>query len=366
MGCIYKRGRIYWIKYSRAGRGYYESSGSTKHEDAKRLLRLREGAIARGVPITPRVGRMRFMEAADDLQREYTVNERRSLADLQRRVTLHLTPFFRQRRMADITTADVRRYTDERLTADAAPGQINRELSALKRMFSLALKDGKLLYRPHIPMLQEHNVRTGFFEQAEYEAVLAELPEFIRPVVTFAYLTGWRIRSEILPLEWRQVDFPAGVVRLEVGTTKNAEGREFPFDVYPDLRDVLEQQRSLTREVEQRREQIVPWVFHRNGRPIRSFYGSWHTACEAAGCPSRIPHDFRRTAVRNLVRAGVPERVAMQLTGHKTRSVFDRYNIVSGADLRDGVKKLAAAAAVTKTVTIGQSGRVQRLRNRRK
>lgn len=195
---------------------------------------------------------------------------------------------------------------------------------------------------------------------------LTALSEPIRPVVTFAYLTGWRIRSEILPLEWRQVDFAAGTVRLEVGTTKNDEGREFPFDVYPDLRDVLEQQRALTRQVEQRREQIVPWVFHRNGRPIRSFYRSWHTACEAAGCPSRIPHDFRRTAVRNLVRAGVPERVAMMLTGHKTRSVFDRYNIVSGADLRDGVKKLAAAAMVTKTVTISRSGQVERIRKRRK
>ena len=209
-------------------------------------------------------------------------------------------------------------------------------------------------------------MRTGFFEQAEYEAVLPQLPESIRPVVTFAYLTGWRIRSEILRLEWRQVDFQAGTVRLEVGTTKNDEGREFPFDVYPDLRDVLEQQRSLTREVEQRREQIVPWVFHRNGRPVRSFYGSWRKACEAAGCPGHIPHDFRRTAVRNLVRAGVPERVAMMLTGHKTRSVFDRYNIVSGADLREGVRKLAQAATVTKTVTIHRSGSVQRLQNRRK
>jgi integrase len=366
VGCIYKRGRIYWVKYSRTGRAYYESSGSKKHEDARRLLRLREGDIEKGLPVTPRVGRMRFQEAASDLEREYMVNERRSLADLQRRIRLHLVPFFGKCRMAHVTTADVRRYTDERLTAGAAPAQINRELSAFKRMFSLALKDGKLLYRPHIPMLQEHNVRTGFLEHAEYEAVLAELPEPIRPVVTFAYLTGWRIRSEILQLEWRQVDFSAGVVRLEVGTTKNDEGREFPFDVYPDLGDVLSQQRSVTRQVEQRRGQIVPWVFHRNGRPIRSFYGAWRTACDEAGCAGRIPHDFRRTAVRNLVRAGVPERVAMMLTGHKTRSVFDRYNIVNGADLREGVKKLAAASLVTKTVTIGRSGQVHRMHKRRK
>ena len=156
------------------------------------------------------------------------------------------------------------------------------------------------------------------------------------------------------------------MVRFEVGTTKNDEGREFPFDVYPDPGDVLEQQRSPTREVEQRRGQIVPWVCHRNGRPVRSFYGPWQKDLDAAGCPGRFPHDFRRTTVRNLVRAEVPERVAMTLTGHKTRLVFDRYNIVSGVDVRKGVMKLAAAATVTRAVTIGSSGRVQPTRKRRK
>jgi len=76
---------------------------------------------------------------------------------------------------------------------------------------------------------------------------------------------------------------------------------------------------------------------------IGSYQKHWHAACRAAGCPGRIPHDFRRTAVRNLVRAGVPERVAMMLTGHKTRSVFERYNIVSSGDLFEAAKKLDVA-----------------------
>ena len=129
-------------------------------------------------------------------------------------------------------------------------------------------------------------------------------------------------------------------VRLDVRTTKNTEGREFPFDVCPELRDMLEQQRDYTKRVEQARGQIVPWVFHRDtGQRVRSLYGSWRSACRKAGSPWRIPHDFRRTAVRNLVRACVPERVAMMLTGHK----------------------LAEAVAVTKTVTIRPSRRVRRM-----
>jgi integrase len=177
-------------------------------------------------------------------------------------------------------------------------------------------------------------VRTGFFEPEQYAAVLAHLSAFLRPVMQFAYITGWRIASEVLGLQWRQVDFAAAEVRLDVGTTKNQEGRTFPFT--PELRAVLEAQYAAHLRLA-RTGQIVPWVFFRlvakgrrgplQAKRIRRFDKAWKNACRLAGCPGRIPHDFRRTAIRNLVRAGVPERVAMQMTGHKTRSVFERYNI---------------------------------------
>ena len=89
---------------------------------------------------------------------------------------------------------------------------------------------------------------------------------------------------------------------------------------------------------------VVPHVFHRSGKPITAFTKAWRAACAAAGCPGRIPHDFRRTAVRNLVRSAVPKRVAMQMTGHKTPSVFARYNIVNEADLFDAAKRYASSA----------------------
>jgi integrase len=138
------------------------------------------------------------------------------------------------------------------------------------------------------------------------------------------------------------VDFDGGIVRLEPGKTKNRQGRDFPFTI--ELREILEGQREKSKLLQKRRRIICPWVFNRHGRQIKSFRHSWNTASKEAGIPWAIPHDFRRTAVRNLVRAGIPERVAMTLTGHKTRSVFERYNIVSQGDLFEAAKKLDEAA----------------------
>jgi integrase len=219
-------------------------------------------------------------------------------------------------------------------------------------MFSLAVQSGRLVHKPHFPMLRENNVRTGFFEHEQYLAVLPHLPEPMRPVVTFAYVTRWRINSEVLPLQWRQVDLKAGEVRLDPGTTKNMEGRVFYLTV--ELKKLLADQRKAANRVQPQKGMIVQHVFFHDGttkagdaaflagHSISSsgFYHAWCRARIKAGCPASIPHDFRRTAIRNMVRAGVPERVAMKLSGHKTRSVFDRYNIVSDGDLRDAARRL--------------------------
>ena len=149
------------------------------------------------------------------------------------------------------------------------------------------------------------------------------------------------MQSEVLPLEWRNVDLKAGAVTLDPGTTKNGEGRTIYLTAA--LRTLLEAQKAAGEALAKTQETITPRVFHRHGKPIRHFYKAWRTACEAAGCPGKLLHDFRRTAVRNYVRAGIPERVAMAMSGHKTRSVFDRYDIVSPTDLR------AAAATMDRT-----------------
>ena len=171
----------------------------------------------------------------------------------------------------------------------------------------------------------------------------------MRGIAACAYITGWRTPSEILALEWRCVDMQVGEVRLDAGTTKNGEARTFPFT--RELRRVLDDQVKIAADLKRERGIITRAVFcytigQKAGQRITEsgYNHAWRKARIGAGCPGRIPHDFRRTAVRNLVRAGVVERVAMQLTGHKTRAVFERYNITSPNDLRDAARRLDAYA----------------------
>ena len=284
-----------WIKFYQNGRAIRESTETTKETVARRILRSREGDVEHGITIVPKMGRISFEDAAKDLETEYGVNKRRSLPELKRRIKLHLSPTFRGRRLTNITTPDVRAFTAARQTAGASNGEINRELAVLKRMFSLAMQAGKIATRPHIPMLREDNVRQGFFERTQFDALSSQLPGPLAAVATFAYLTGWRIQSEVLKLEWRQVDFAAGMVRLDPGTTKNREGRVFPLT--PELRTLLEAQQR-ERDALKERDVICPRVFHRGGRAIKSLRKAWDTACTAAGCPvgSRMTSDDRPCA----------------------------------------------------------------------
>lgn len=163
-------------------------------------------------------------------------------------------------------------------------------------------------------------------------------------VVRFAAITGWRVPSEVLTLQWHQVDLRAGVITIPPGQTKGGEGRTFPMTAA--LRALLEERQRITRTV----AGIVPYVFfrlvaqERGGvkvpKPITSFAKAWAVACRQAGCPGRLVHDLRRTAVRDMIRAQIPERVAQSLTGHRTRSIFERYNIVGGADLTTAARML--------------------------
>jgi integrase len=335
MGTIYRRKgkKVLWVKYYRSGKPFYESSHSRKMEVARRLLRKREGEISKGELPGICFDKIRFDELADDFITDYRINKRKSL-DKADRCVKYLKKAFGGLKVTQINTASIKTYIDERMEKGFSNASINRELSALKRIFHLGARctPPKVGQIPYVPMLKESNVRKGFFEHEQFLAVKSALPEEIRPVVTFAYHSGWR-KSEILNLTWDKVDLKQGVARLDPGETKNDEARTLYMDeeLWREMR-VLHSTRRLG----------CPYVFHRNGAPIRDFRDSWDAACTRAKVDGRFLHDFRRTAVRNMVRAGVPERVAMKITGHKTRSVFDRYNIVSDEDLKDAARKQQA------------------------
>ncbi len=245
--------------------------------------------------------------------------------------------FFGDSRALDITEDRLASYVVHRQQRQAANATINRELAALKRAFRLA--GSKVGPPPHFRMLRENNARKGFFEPEQFKAVLQHLPEYLKPVFEISYVTGWRVASEVLTRKWQHVDLENGWLRLDPGESKNTEGRMFPLT--PELKETLSRQAERTRQLELATDRVIPWVFHRDGKPIKDYYGGWDKACRLAGFPDRVAHDLRRTAVRNLERAGVSRSAAMKMTGHKTESIYRRYAIVDETMLREGAEKLA-------------------------
>jgi integrase len=334
-----KTAATWWVQYSVRGKRFRESSGSSNRVDAVKLLKRRIGDASQGRTIGPQAEKTRFKQLTQMLIDDYRANGRRSLKRMRASVG-HLLAFFGDEFAMDITGDRIASYIVYRQDEKAAAATINRELAALKRAFRLGEKVGKVIQRPEVSMLREDNRRKGFFEAEEYRAVLEHLPEDLKPVIQTAYITGWRIASEILTRQKHHVNLEAGWLRLEPGETKNGEGRNFPLT--PELSEVLKVQLEKTRELEQETGRIIPWLFHRNGNPIRDYRGAWASGCKDAGIAKRIPHDFRRTAVRNLERAGVPRSAAMAMVGHRTESIYRRYAIADEAMLKEGAIKLAA------------------------
>ena len=382
MGSVYKRGNVYWIKYYRNGKCFRESSGSTKKMVAKKVLARKEGDIAKGKYHEIDFSKVVFDDLAQDFLTDYEINAKKSL-NRAKQCLVHLMAEFEGMNVINITTPLIqnvyiqnrKQWTCKRcnekfhigaettcpmcghtrLLKGASNATINRELSALKRILNLGAQQtpAKVNRVPHIPMLKENNVRQGFFEHDQFLAMREQLPNYLKPFLTFGYKIGWR-SQEIASLTWAHVDLKNGIVTLKAGDTKNQEARTVYLD--KELRQIIEQQWALRR----RSDKIVPYVFpSQNGTgKIGNFRRAWNTACRTIGMgygyklqgtyvekwegkfpPGPIFHDLRRTAVRNMVRAGVPERVAMMVSGHKTRSVFDRYNIVNDSDLKMATAK---------------------------
>ena len=278
-----------------------------------------------GTPLT-------FDTMATAYLEDYVLQRYRTMSTARPRVE-HLREFFGGWRADAITADRVRDYQLHRRRQRAEAATINRETSALSRMWQLAIRRGLLERMPLFPQrLEENPPREGFFEHAEYLKVRAHLPPSYQDVLDFAYYSGWR-RNEILHLTWDEVDLTGKIIRLTPRRSKTKTGRILPIS--PPLARVLTRRQGLRQPRDRR-------VFHRDGVTVRAWRTALRDACRKAEVPHRLLHDCRRTAARNLIRAGVPERIAMLLTGHKTRAVFDRYNIVNEQELLTAGQRLAA------------------------
>jgi len=335
-----KQQKIFWADYSIDGQRVRESTHATTKREALRFLHQRLAERGRGIRRRD-VERTTLNDLAELIRADYTKNGRRSVDRMERSVR-RLQTFFDGWKAIHITTDAADRYASMRLKNGAAAATVNRELACLRRMLNLAVRAGMLIDPPRIELLEENNVRTGFVEPNEMARIVEELPEHLKPLAITGYVTGWRV-GELLSRSWKHVDLKDGWMRLDPGETKNREGRQFPLGVVPWLAETLDSQAKVKQLLERRTGSIVEPLFfyYGNGRPIKSFYGSWRSAVDRAGLPGLIFHDFRRSAARNLIRAGISETVAMKLTGHKTRSVFDRYAIVDEKMLEEQAAKLA-------------------------
>ncbi len=324
---------MWWIKYHRNGRSFRESTRTTDKRRATRILAQRLAEISTGSFVGPAHERITVAELAEELFRDYRVNGRKTLDDVQTRWKLHLEPFFGSRRVLEVTSDLIARYVDQRQGEDAQNATVNREMAALKRMFRIGMYSTppKVLRLPKFPKLAEDNVRKGFLEDAQYEKLIAYCPDlWFRALVEMGRTYGWRI-SELINLKVRQIDVPARTIRLEPGTTKNKDGREVTMTAAV---------RGLLVQCVAGKSGDEPVFTRTDGSDVRVFRKVWVKATEAAGVPGLLFHDLRRTAARNLRRAGIAEGVIMKIGGWRTRSVFERYAIVSQSDISDALEKL--------------------------
>ena len=359
----FKRGGIYWLGFYVNGNEGRESTGLRDEAQAEKARQRREKELhaheVTGQQFITQRDRKRMMdELLNDVASKLLLEGKGSPQNLS--TIAGAKKAFGRYRALSLTSRDVDTFAQTRLDAGYAPASINRVTQMVQQACKLAG-----LPCPRITRLDEsNNVRTGFFEVGEFRAVLAGLPADLQDFVLFGYMTGWR-KGEISKLRWQDVEHTT--IELRAQNAKNGKARSVALD--GELAELIERRRAARQYKNGNVTMVSEFVFHRQGQPIREFRKAWATACCLAGLGKlycrcgevvdadgycgkcdrkwkreylhyrgRIFHDLRRTAVRDMVRAGTPETVAMSVSGHKTRSMFARYNITDDRDQRKALR----------------------------
>lgn len=297
---------------------------------AKFLAEKKTGAVAAS-------SKTKIADCYRLIENEYVQKGRKSLPDLKERWTKHLNHFFAHLAVGELTTDVLDEYVRKRLNDKKKPSNalINRELAIIRHALTLGQETTppKVLAIPKFPRLKERAARQGFLSDKHYDNLARECAAegvWLRAMFATACGFAWR-KGEVMNLQVRQVDFPARTVRLDVGATKNDDGRvvRMTNEVY-ELLSVCAANKGPE-----------DYVFTRDdGQRVLDFREAWKNACARAGVPRLLFHDLRRTGARNLRRLHVSETVIMKIGGWKTANVFKRYDIVDEADMADAASRL--------------------------
>lgn len=326
-GTIFQRGQIWYVSYWADGHQIQKSSKSTKRGDAVKLRDELIGKKTLGELRNPLLDRVTCGELLKDFLEHSEANLKQSTVRIWKYIVNgNLIEFFGHRTARSITTDVLKSYRRKRRAEGRSETTCNRELSLLRIAFNLGRKctPPKVTSVPYFPMVKEENARQGFLTDEQYFKLRDALPDELKPLCITAYFTGVRL-GELLAWKWDQVDFEQGFVTLRAEATKSGHSRVVP---------ILEGDMKRWLLCAYRHANGCECVFHRDGEPIKKFRRSWMKACKAAGLPELKFHDLRRTAVRNMRRAGVSQVVRMRISGHRTDSMERRYNIVDVEDMK--------------------------------
>jgi integrase len=328
-GSVFLRGKIYWIAYWFRGKPYQESSGSTDQRVARKLLRARLRRIDKPNFIDPNKElRYTIGDMKNLLITSYEHEQRKSIATM-RSCFKHVEKFFEFNRVADIDEVQIDKFIGSRLKAGMQRSTVNRLLAYLRHGFRLMFEKRMISRVPVIKLLDGENVRQGFIAAGDLSALLGEIEDpDTRDIVEYLYASGWR-STEAMQFRWSWID--GNMIRLPAQYSKNKKERLMP--VIGTIRDVIER-RQAKRRID------CEFVFHRNGKPIKFFRDSFKTAAKNVGANGTLPHDMRRSAVRNFRRSGLSEQEGMALSGHQTSSIYRRYSIISEEDLIQSMERV--------------------------
>jgi integrase len=323
-----------------AGRRFRQETGFATKTSAKRALQGWQSELLVGRYVAKENEKLSVADLLDSYERDLRNRSAKSMVSFRAHAKALLEGPAKGRSKerksglgalpAVAVTADlVEQFKERCLELGKAPATVDRYVETLRAAFEYACKKERISRVPKFSLLRPNNRRTGFFEKAEVEVVCGRLRDPLDDVTRFAYLSGWR-KGEIVRLRWDQIDRTACEVRL--WDSKSGKGRVLPYRASAELTALLERRWEFRRYARPTGPALSALVFHEAGLPVGDFRKSWATACRKAGVGRRLFHDLRRSAVRDMIRAGVPQAIAKAISGHATDSVFDRYNIVDERD----------------------------------